>query len=259
MTKNLTPDRPGRGAWGQRGGLLPLRPGYIGLLHYYRLAIESEGEEIVGKAGTLPGASWSQRVVHHGVRAIQEALDMPADGLYGPETDERVREVQRTVDSGYRSVDGAVGPRTALVLFAPLVRSIAIESGVPVEALGGVARHSSGLDPGFVSLAGDEVGIASINLILHDEVEAVQACNAEFALHWTAEKMKACAKEWKDETIVNPWTIAIAAQNSPELAEKWAEKGTPPFSMYRMQRGLPQIADFVQSVTRQGFAFLSTN
>src|SRR5918999_2817161 len=67
---------------------------------------------IVIKEGGLPLKLGSQGEL---VVEVQRALDIPADGIYGPQTEAAVRRVQRAAGL---LVDGVVGPETWAALFS---------------------------------------------------------------------------------------------------------------------------------------------
>src|SRR5918997_5285420 len=67
---------------------------------------------IVIKEGGLPLKVGSQGEL---VAQVQRALDIPADGIYGPQTEAAVRRLQR---SAGLLVDGVVGPETWAALFS---------------------------------------------------------------------------------------------------------------------------------------------
>jgi hypothetical protein len=89
------------------------------------------------------------------VQGIQQALRIPADGVFGPQTERAVKRFQRRKRL---IVDGVVGPQTRAALgLAPFSRS-SVErrsSGTGVPAvLRRIARCESGGNPRAVSPAG---------------------------------------------------------------------------------------------------------
>jgi len=66
-------------------------------------AAQGDGQATAGVSGSAPS----------GVRAIQRALGLPADGIYGKRTRAAVRRFQRRNDL---TVDGIVGPQTLRAL-----------------------------------------------------------------------------------------------------------------------------------------------
>jgi Transglycosylase-like domain/Putative peptidoglycan binding domain len=101
-----------------------------------------------GSSSTRAGSS---------VAALQRALGIPADGVYGPQTAAAVRTFQR--DHGL-AVDGVAGPATmsALGLSGSAARSApsgeSTSTGAPSAALAKIAQCESGGDPTAVSADG---------------------------------------------------------------------------------------------------------
>jgi hypothetical protein len=90
------------------------------------------------------------------VVALQKALGIPADGVYGPQTAAAVRTFQR--NHGL-AVDGVAGPATMSAMgisgsAAPSAPSGAGTSATPSAALAKIAQCESGGDPTAVSASG---------------------------------------------------------------------------------------------------------
>ncbi len=108
--------------------------------------------------GSVAGGASSEVIVERGdrgpaVRRIQRALALPADGVFGSQTERAVRQFQRR--SGL-IVDGVVGPQTRQGLgLAAFSRSSVRSSGVRVPGiLQRIAECESGGNPSAVSADG---------------------------------------------------------------------------------------------------------
>ena len=108
--------------------------------------------------GSVAGGASSEVAVEHGdrgsaVRSIQRALGIPADGVFGPQTERAVRRFQRRRGL---LVDGVVGPQTRQALGLAAFSGSAVRSpGVRVpRILERIAECESGGDPRAVSADG---------------------------------------------------------------------------------------------------------
>jgi peptidoglycan hydrolase-like protein with peptidoglycan-binding domain len=112
-----------------------------------------------GGAVAQGGGSASVRAAGSSVSALQSALGIPADGIYGPQTRAAVRRYQR--NQGL-VVDGIAGPATlgSLGLSGGSVQSQGTGSSTtaPSAALAAIARCESGGDPTAVSASGQYRG-----------------------------------------------------------------------------------------------------
>jgi len=92
---------------------------------------------------------WLNRgAVGGAVKELQEALGVPADGFFGPRTEQAVKAFQA---ASSLDVDGIVGPRTRAKLFP----SVEKKEEVPIPVATPVAAPVQvELDPALVSLAG---------------------------------------------------------------------------------------------------------
>jgi hypothetical protein len=238
---------PGRGAWRLTGGLLTARPASTSRVGYYRLA--TAGEAPVGSAWartTDPVRTYSTWAVHLAVRALQRLAGLTGatvDGWHGPVTDAAVRALQNRVKV---TVDGIAGPATMRAALKPLIADIADGYRVPTGLIGGLAVIESALDPGAVGTNGADSGLVQINRAAgaHPEVAAPDAFDPPFALQWAAQQLRGVHDQWSGETTADPWDIAVANHNSPQLATQWARTGTPPV----VARRIVQIEDYVVRV-----------
>jgi resuscitation-promoting factor RpfB len=108
--------------------------------------------------GSVAGGASSEVIVERGdrgqaVRRIQRALGLPADGVFGPQTERAVRRFQRRRGL---IVDGAVGPQTRQALgLAAFSRSSVRSRSVRVpRILQRIAECESGGNPRAVSADG---------------------------------------------------------------------------------------------------------
>jgi hypothetical protein len=232
---------PGRGAWGLRGGLLPIRPGSTNKAGYYRLA--RDGERQVG-SGDL--TNHDTYVVNLGVRAVQRLCgiaEKKVDGIFGPQTEGEVKQLQGEL--GLKA-DGVVGPATIKAGITGFVQQVAQDNGLPANILGGLLANESGLDPAAVGVNGSDHGIAQYNLDAHPDVTVEQACDVEWSILEAAEDLASVRARWNTRVApgVNPLDIAIAWHNSPALAQVWARTGSAPLVTGRVF----QIATYVEKV-----------
>ena len=103
--------------------------------------------------GSTGGAAAQSSVRGAGVAALQRALGIPADGIYGPQTRRAVRAFQR---SHGLVVDGIAGPQTlgALGLSGGGSMTQASAGGNSGSTLERIAECESGGDPTAVSADG---------------------------------------------------------------------------------------------------------
>ena len=108
--------------------------------------------------GSATATASSEMVVGRGdrgqaVRSIQSALGIPADGVFGPQTERAVRQFQRRKGL---VADGIVGPQTRSALGLDPFTSSSVRSrsvGVP-QVLQRIAECESGGNPSAVSPGG---------------------------------------------------------------------------------------------------------
>jgi len=106
--------------------------------------------------GGAAAAASSVVVVERGdrgqaVRSIQGALGIPADGVFGPQTERAVRQFQRRKGL---VADGIVGPETRSALGLDAFSNSSVRSGNVPAVLERIAHCESGGNPGAVSLGG---------------------------------------------------------------------------------------------------------
>jgi peptidoglycan hydrolase-like protein with peptidoglycan-binding domain len=88
------------------------------------------------------------------VAAVQQALGIPADGIYGPQTRKAVRQFQR---ANGLAVDGIAGPQT-LAALGLTARSSSAPAGDAATVLARIAMCESSGDPTAVSADGRYYG-----------------------------------------------------------------------------------------------------
>ncbi len=111
-----------------------------------------------GGAVAAGGGSASVKAAGSSVSALQSALGIPADGVYGPQTRRAVRKYQR--NQGL-AVDGIAGPATlsSLGLSGSSVKQESSSgTSAPSSALAAIAQCESGGDPTAVSPSGQYRG-----------------------------------------------------------------------------------------------------
>lgn len=221
-----------------------MRPGSTNPFGYYRLA--RPGEALVGLAGAKNPADHDAYVVHLGVQNIQRMCgiaEKQVDGIFGPILDKAVRELQM---ASRLTPDGLVGPATMKAGLTPLITELAQENNLPVNILGGLLANESNLDSAAVGDNGFDHGVAQYNLEAHVRITVEQAIDVEWAIMQAAEDLDATRTKWKLRAApgVDALDVAIAAHNSPRLAQIWARSGSAPYVAGRAF----QIAEYVQRV-----------
>lgn len=145
------------------------KPFALAALTTLALACMTEGaqaDRVV--AGTAKAASAEDLMVERGdrgsaVRSIQSALGIPADGVFGPQTERAVKQFQRRKGL---LVDGVVGPQTRAALgLAPFTRASVRRGKSPRRSdvrvpriLRLIAECESGGNPRAISPGGDYRG-----------------------------------------------------------------------------------------------------
>lgn len=184
--------RVGRGAWprdGRGGTISGAGPG-----PYYAYA---DLWRTVGLAAVLrfldgQPIPFDELAVHYGVKAIQRLVnrcELPddlsvVDGIFGKETDLRVKDVQKRASL---KADGVVGSKTMKALLLLPVVETAKRRNEPWEAVWGLLAYEGGWDPGAVGyLDNNDLGLAQVNLKAHPSVTVEQAFDPYWAIEFIA-------------------------------------------------------------------------
>lgn len=235
----------GRGAWTRRG--FPVNPGaQTGFTNMYRRN-PTTGGAVTGSQSSL---GLDYEAVHHGVRAIQDLLDIYIDGRFGPQTEAAVKKFQTL--RGLTS-DGIAGPATMKSLLLGTMMNVTSQYRIPDRLIYGLARQESVNDPGAVGYSTpSDRGLVQINLNAHPTITMAQACIPSFSLDWAGNRMRTQHDRYRNRTDYMTshdgkdklaWDCAVAYHNAPAWAEQWAKTGTPPNQ---------QIADYVAKVRAFG-------
>jgi peptidoglycan hydrolase-like protein with peptidoglycan-binding domain len=116
------------------------------------LASLTLGATLVTVADARPSAAKIVRSSGSTVQALQRALGIPADGIYGPQTRRAVRRFQR---ANGLVVDGIAGPQTLAALGLTARQSSAEDAAAVLER---IAQCESGGNPRAVSANGRYFG-----------------------------------------------------------------------------------------------------
>lgn len=239
------PATTGRGAWTRRG--FPINPGATqGFTNTYRR------HSTAPTTGSQSSLGLDYEAVHHGVRAIQDLLNILVDGLFGPKTEAAVKAFQAV---SAPPSDGIVGTVTMKALLEPTLAAMSNQYKIPDKLLHGLVRQESNRDPGAVGYTTpSDRGLVQINLAAHTNITMQQASIPSFALDWAGNRMRTQHDRYRARTDYVTshdgqdrlaWDCAVAYHNAPAWAEQWARTGTPPNE---------RIANYVKSVRTLGAA-----
>lgn len=184
-------------------------------------AVDVNKSPYVLKTPNVGAARDRGQPLYYGVVAWQQLLNangakLTVDGSYGPQTQQAVKNFQRS--KGIEP-SGVVGYPTAKALLDPVVNKHAKRVGMSTGMLMCHIAAESALDPSAVGLNGSDMGIAQISLPHNPGVTAKQAFDVEFAIKYVADRDAKAYKTYKD------WNIAVASYNSPAAANQWKRTG----------------------------------
>jgi soluble lytic murein transglycosylase-like protein len=187
--------------------------------------------------GNQPTRDVNYQAVALAVKAIQNRLKalgykhpvmgaIPITGLYGPRTKWGIQWFQK---SKGLVADGICGPTTAKALWHGLINEKAAVHGVPPSHIYGMTYLESAMDPGAVGYTTPtDRGLTQINLKAHPTITVEQAFDPNFALNYTADRLRKAREQFSGKGPELQKDCSIAQHNSPLNALQWYQAGVAP-------------------------------
>lgn len=231
MTFEIVYGETGRGAWPAktgRGGTL--NSSGTGPGPYYRKRRWGSSAKLVGKVGAdavknQQPVSIDYYAVYKAVQTIQRWLGAEADGVYGRETKNVVKQWQSEMNL---KADGVFGPTAARALFEPVILREASKADPGSAVLGpivvGHISWESGFDPGAVGgVSPHDLGLCQINGIAHPDMSVDKRLTSLPSIKWAVDFVKSNLDEFP-----NNLDAGIAAYNLGKGgARSWVRAGSP--------------------------------
>lgn len=165
----------------------------------------------------------------YGIVALKKELDSNGFGkglvlntpYFGDAMRNRTKEFQAARNL---TVDGVIGPATALELFRWRVKLELL----PEDLLGKLIKLESGYDPAAVGTVDKrDRGLCQINSSAHPDVSDEEAFEPAFSIPWAARYLR------KNYNLMGDWNGAIASYNMGFFyADKWVEAGLPASGLF---------------------------
>ena len=185
--------REGRGAWPSAGYGGTLRTNLTpGPYYLYRPEMGWNGVGLAAPLRFIAGQDipFDELAVHLGVKGIQTLLgrcegitaNPTVDGVFGPQTDRAVRQVQKL---GSVTVDGVVGKNTMKTLMLLPILDTASAYTTSWEAVYGILNWEGGWDPGAVGyIDRNDLGLSQVNTHAHPMVTVEEAFDPLWAINF---------------------------------------------------------------------------
>lgn len=225
----IYPER-GRGAWPNNGvgGTMDTtgtKPG-----PYYRAPAAGSSMKMIGLAGFRANrdsteVSVDDYVTWRAVMAYQTFFGATPDGIWGPKTDQTVKEYQ---SRNNLKVDGVVGPLTSKSIFRRYaerhVDNFAAGNADLKRMVVGHIAYESGFDPAAVGVTTpQDLGLGQINGRYHPDMSVNDRLDPSIAVPWVVNFVKGNLDYFKGNV-----RDAVASYNLGRGgANNWIKQGRP--------------------------------